>query len=441
MHAMPAPSAGRFNALRHRDYRLIWAGNFVSIVGSQMQFVAINWHVYKLLEGTQLSFDLFGREIALNSEALGLGGVGLARIVPIMIFALVGGTLADVVNRRKLLLLTNTASAGFAALLAALSFAQRDTVWTVYLLTAAGAATTAFSGPAFQSIVPNLVPKEDLTNAISLNSLVRQIATIVGPAAAGLILAASNVGWVYALNAASFLVIVVALALIRYRSGPAAKDTGLGWAAIVEGWRFVRGTRIIWGTMLLDFFATLFSSARTLLPLIADQILGMGAQGYGLLATADAIGSLAAGMAISLRKDIYRQGAVLLGSVAIYGLATALFGFSTSFAASYLLFAVVGASDTISTIIRQTIRQMMTPDRLRGRMTGINQIFFMGGPQLGEMEAGAVAAAFGVPFAIVSGGLATVALTAAIAWRYPRLRRYTSATMAEDQARLAQAGA
>lgn len=441
MHAMPAPSTGRFNALRHRDYRLIWAGNFVSIVGSQMQFVAINWHVYKLLEGTQLSFDLFGREIALNSEALGLGGVGLARIVPIMIFALVGGTLADVVNRRKLLLLTNTASAGFAALLAALSFAQRDTVWTVYLLTAAGAATTAFSGPAFQSIVPNLVPKEDLTNAISLNSLVRQIATIAGPAAAGLILAASNVGWVYALNAASFLVIVVALALIRYRSGPAAKDTGLGWAAIVEGWRFVRGTRIIWGTMLLDFFATLFSSARTLLPLIADQILGMGAQGYGLLATADAIGSLAAGMAISLRKDIYRQGSVLLGSVAIYGLATALFGFSTSFAASYLLFAVVGASDTISTIIRQTIRQTMTPDRLRGRMTGINQIFFMGGPQLGEMEAGAVAAAFGVPFAIVSGGIATVALTAAIAWRYPRLRRYTSATMAEDQARLAQAGA
>ncbi len=400
---MPAPSPGRFAALRHRDYRLIWAGNFISIIGSQMQFVAINWHVYKLLQGTQLSLSLFGQEVALNSEALGLGGVGLA--------------------------------------LAVLSFAQRDTVWAVYLLTAAGAATTAFSGPAFQSIVPNLVPKEDLTNAISLNSLVRQVATILGPAAAGVILATANVGWVYGLNALSFLVIVAALALIRYRSGPAARDTGLGWAAIVEGWRFVRGARIIWGTMMLDFFATLFSSARTLLPLVADQVLGMGAQGYGLLSSADAIGSLLAGTVISLRKDIYRQGAVLLGSVAIYGVATALFGVSTSFVLSFLFFAVVGASDTISTIIRQTIRQMMTPDRLRGRMTGINQIFFMGGPQLGEMEAGAVAAALGVPFAIVSGGLATVALTAAIAWRYPRLRRYTSATMAEDQARLAQAGA
>jgi MFS family permease len=174
---------------------------------------------------------------------------------------------------------------------------------------------------------------------------------------------------------------------------------------------------------------------------VADQVLGMGAQGYGLLSSADAIGSLLAGTVISLRKDIYRQGAVLLGSVAIYGVATALFGVSTSFVLSFLFFAVVGASDTISTIIRQTIRQMMTPDRLRGRMTGINQIFFMGGPQLGEMEAGAVAAALGVPFAIVSGGLATVALTGYIAWRYPRLRQYTSATMAEDQARLAQAGA
>lgn len=441
MGRMSAPSPGRFVALRHRDYRLIWAGNFVSIIGSQMQFVAINWHIYKLLQGTQLTIDLFGREFAFNSEALGLGGVGLARIVPILFFALVGGTLADIVDRRKLLLLTNSAAAGFAALLAALSFAQRDTVWVVYLLTAAGAATTAFSSPAFQSIVPNLVPREDLTNAISLNSLVRQVATIVGPAAAGVLLAVSNVGWVYALNAASFLAIVAALLLIRFRGGPAAKETGLGWSAIVEGWRFVRGARIIWSTMMLDFFATLFSSARTLLPLVADQVLGMGAQGYGLLATADAVGSLTAGMAVSLRKDIYRQGAVLLGCVAIYGVATALFGLSTNFALSYLFFAVVGASDTISTIIRQTIRQMMTPDRLRGRMTGINQVFFMGGPQLGEMEAGAVAAAFGVPFAIVSGGLATVAMTAYIAWRYPRLRRYTSATMAEDQARLAQAGA
>ena len=435
-----SPSPGRFAALQHRDYRLVWGGNFVSVIGTQMQFVAINWHVYKLLEGTALSINLLGRQVSLNAEALGLGGVGLARIIPIFFFALVGGAMADVVNRRKLLILTNSAAAGFAAVLAVLSFQQRDTVWVVYLLTAAGAATSAFSSPAFQSIVPNLVPASDLTNAISLNSIVRQVATIVGPVMAGILLVKTNVGWVYALNALSFVVIVAALALIHYRAGPAAIGTGLGLSAILEGWRFVRGARIIWGSMLLDFFATLFSSARTMLPLVADQILGMGAGGYGLLTTADAIGSLIAGLLVSLRRDIYRQGTVLLGSVALYGVFTVLFGLSGTFAASYLFFALIGASDTVSTIIRQTLRQTLTPDRLRGRMTGINQIFFMGGPQLGELEAGMVAAAFGVPFAIISGGIATVALTGYIAWRYPRLRRYNSATMAEESAAVAAAG-
>ena len=144
-------------------------------------------------------------------------------------------------------------------------------------------------------------------------------------------------------------------------------------------------------------------------------------------------------MVLSLRKDIYRQGFVLLSAVALYGLATALFGLSTSLALSYFFFALTGASDTVSTVIRSTIRQVMTPDRLRGRMTGINQIFFMGGPQLGELEAGVVAAMFGVPFAIVSGGVATVLLTGYIAWRYPRLRHYTRATMDADQAQLAAA--
>ena len=203
----------------------------------------------------------------------------------------------------------------------------------------------------------------------------------------------------------------------------------------------MRGAKIIWGSMMLDFLATFFSSARTMLPLVAGDILHVGAAGYGLLSTSQAIGSVIAGLVMSLRKDIYRQGVVLLTSVVIYGAATALFGLSASFALSYLLFAVTGAADTVSTVIRATIRQIMTPDRLRGRMTGINMIFFMGGPQLGEMEAGLVAAAMGVPFAIVSGGVATVVLTLWIAKRYPGLRRYTSDTMNEDRVRVAQAGA
>ncbi len=435
--APPPPTRQRFVALQHRDFRLIWVGQFFSIIGTQMQLVAINWHIFQLLQGTAASLDLFGFHLALNPEALGLGGVGLARIIPIALFAVIGGALADIRNRRTLLLWTNAAAAAFALVLALLSFGHFDTVWTIYLLTALTSATAAFSGPAFQSLVPNLVPEEHLTNAISLNSLSFQTATISGPALAGVLIAAAGVGAVYTLNAISFVAIIAALLLLRYRAGAAARDTGLNWAAIVEGWRFVRYTRIIWGSMLLDFLATFFSSANTMLPLVAGQILNVGAGGYGLLATAQAVGSLLTGIVLSLRKDIYRQGVVLLSSVALYGLATMLFGFSTSFVLSYLLFAAIGASDTVSTVIRQTIRQMMTPDRLRGRMTGINQIFFMGGPQLGEMEAGIVAALFGVPFAIVSGGLATILLTGVIAWKYPRLRNYTRAHMVEDRARAA----
>ncbi len=362
-----------------------------------------------------------------------MGGVGLVRVIPIALFALVGGTVADITNRRTLLIWANSIAALLAVGLALANFSGRDSLWIIYLLTALTSATAAFSGPAYQSLIPNLVPREHLTNAISLNSIVFQTATIVGPALAGVMMSRLAVGWVYAANALSFGAIIIALMLLHHRGGAAATDTGLNLKAIAEGWRFVRNTRIIWGSMLLDFFATFFSSARTMLPLVAGQILHVGAAGYGLLATADAVGSLTAGSIISLRKDIYRQGLVLLASVAAYGLATALFGLSTSFALSYLLFMLVGASDTVSTVIRQTIRQIMTPDRLRGRMTGINQIFFMGGPQLGELEAGVVAALFGVPFAIVSGGLATVVMTGFIAWRYPRLRRYTSATMAEEQ--------
>lgn len=421
---MQSTQPPRFAALQHRDFRLLWAGNFISILGAQMQLTAINWHIYALLAGTSLTVDLLGQSISLNPEALGLGGLGLVRIIPIALFALVGGTLADIANRRTLLLWTNSSAALLALALAVAAFTGRDSLWMIYLLTALTSAVAAFMGPAMQSLIPNLVPPRDLTNAISLNSTVRQIATIAGPALAGLLIATADIGWVYAFTAVSFAAIILALALMHHRGHAAAVDTGLNFRAIREGWHFVRHTRIIWSTMILDFFATFFSSARTMLPLVAGQMLGVGAAGYGLLSTAEAVGSLLAGVILSLRRDIYRQGAVLLGSVAVYGLATALFGLSTSFALSYVLFGLVGAADTVSTVIRQTIRQLMTPDHLRGRMTGINQIFFMGGPQLGELEAGVVAALFGVPFAIVSGGIATIVMTGWVAWKYPRLRRY-----------------
>jgi MFS family permease len=424
-------SAQRLAALQHRDFRLLWLGQLISITGSQMQIVAVDWHIYQLLRGQSYAIALFGWEIPLQAEALGLGLLGLVRVFPIFIFALLGGILADTRDRRRLMIWTNSAAALFAIILALISFTGSESVSAIYLLTAVGAAAMAFDNPARQSLVPNLVPREHLTNAVSLNTLMWQIATIVGPALAGVLVGGFSIGLVYLLNALSFGAVLMALITMRYRGQAAAQNTNLGWSALVEGLRFTYKSRLIWSTMLLDFFATFFSSARTMLPIVASDMLGVGVQGYGLLATAQPVGAVLAGIIVSLRREIQHQGIVLIVSVAIYGLATMLFGVSTIFALSYLLFGLTGAADTVSTVIRATLRQVMTPDHLRGRMTGVNMIFFMGGPQLGELEAGLVAAVLGVPFAIVSGGLATVLLTSWVAWKYPRLWRYTSATAAE----------
>ncbi|MCB0155762.1 MAG: MFS transporter, partial [Anaerolineae bacterium] len=396
-------STKRLVALQHRDFRLLWLGQVISITGSQMQIVAVDWHIFQLLRGQSYTVSVGGWEIPLQAEALGLGALGLVRILPILVFGLLGGMLADARDRRKLMIWTQVAAALFALTLAGITFAGYESVAAIYLLTAATAAAAAFDNPARQSLVPNLVPREHLTNAVSLNSLMWQIATIVGPALAGVLVGAFDIGLVYTLNALSFGAVLLSLLLMRYRGQVSLDSKGLGWAALMEGLRFTYRSRLIWSTMLIDFVATFFSSARTMLPIVANDMLGVGVQGYGLLATAQPLGAVLTGVILSLRREIHRQGLALLVSVAIYGLATAFFGLSTMFALSYVLFALTGAGDTVSTVIRGTLRQVMTPDHLRGRMVGVNMLFFMGGPQLGELEAGLVAAVFGVPFAIVSG--------------------------------------
>ena len=418
---MPRPRP-RMVALRYRDFRYLWLGEMVSTTGSQMQLFAINWHIFELLRGQVFHIGV----LELGAEAFGLGMLGLVRVLPIVLFALVGGMLADALDRRQVMLWTRVISAVVAGVLTALTLSERIDVNSIYLLTALGAAATALDSPARQSIVANLVKPRHLTNAISLNTLIFQIATICGPALAGLLVAQVNIGVVYGINTATFGVAIVAIALIRHR-GKIKSSANIGWRALVDGIRFTFGTRIIMGTMLLDFFATLFSSARTMLPIVAGDILGVGAMGYGLLATAQPIGALLVGLVMSLRGEMKRQGAILLISVAVYGLATAIFGVSTSFALSYFMFALTGAGDTVSMVIRGTIRQLMTPDELRGRMVSVNMMFFMGGPQLGELEAGLVASLLGAPFAIFSGGVATVLLTGWVAWRYPSIRRYNNA--------------
>ncbi|MCW5847936.1 MAG: MFS transporter [Anaerolineae bacterium] len=416
--------SARLPALQYRDYRLMWFGLFVSTIGSQMQFTAVNWHIFELLRGQTFTVELFGRTLSLGAEALGLGTLGLVRVIPIILFALAGGLLADTRNRRTLLIYTQLASVFFAALLAVLTLTGRVTVPMIYLLSAALAGVAAFEQPSRQSLMPHLVSKEAFVNAVSLNTLMFTGASVIGPALGGLVLAYAGVSTVYLVNAISFVTVVISLVLLTYRGEAAVSAAGLGWGALLDGLRYTFHTPIIWSTMMLDFLATFFSSARTMLPIVAGDILGLGPVGYGWLSAAQPVGSIVAGSVAALSGEIKKQGAVLLISVLIYGLATIFFGLTTSFILAFVFMALTGAADTVSTVIRGTLRQLLTPDALRGRMTSVNMVFFMGGPQLGELEAGLVAAAFGVPFAIVSGGVATVALTLLIAWRYPTLRRF-----------------
>ena len=413
----PAPRAP-YLALRHRDYRRLIVSQLLSLTGSQMQVVAINWHVY-----------------LLTKSPLALGFVGLTRVVPIVAFSLWGGVVADRHDRRRVMIATQVAMTVVALALWGTTATDRESLWLIYVLNALSASAVAFDGPSRQALIPRLVPPEDLPGALSLNLSVFQASLIGGPALAGLLIAHAGQGTrglvlIYLLNAASFLAVIYALATMHTSGAPEpGAHHAETLAALREGLHFVFTTPLMVWTMGLDFLATFFSGATSLLPIFADQVLKVGARGYGILAAAPAIGALAGSLYLSIRPLPPRQGRVFLWSVASYGATTVVFGFSRSFWLTLVALAGVGLSDAISTVIRQTLRQFITPDRLRGRMTSVNMIFFMGGPQLGELEAGFVASLFasavtGVTVSVVSGGIATILITAAIAAAAPVVRRY-----------------
>jgi MFS family permease len=377
-----------------------------------MQTAAILWHVSLLA--------------APGRKALALGLVGAAQVVPIVVFSLLSGVVADALDRRKVMLVTQTVMALFAGTLAALTFGGLHVVWPIYLLAALSSSASSFDGPARQSLIPNLVPREHLASAIGLNTLMFQFASVAGPTLAGLVIAGAGIGWVYAVNAVSFLMVIAALLVMRAR--PRSSDapaSGITWSAAMAGLRFVFAQPIVRSTMLLDFIATFFASATALLPIFAQDILHVGARGYGWLYAAPSVGAALTGLVMAYAIDrVERRGVVLLWSIATYGAATVVFGISRSFWLTLLCLAGVGAADTVSTVIRNIIRQLETPDELRGRMTGVNMVFFMGGPQLGELEAGVTAQLFGATVSVVSGGIGCLLATAVVARRVAPLRRY-----------------
>lgn len=373
-----------------------------------MQVVAVSWQVY---------------EMTKNPASLGL--IGVANFIPIIVFSLFGGLIADKMDRRKLLLISQSALSILAFLLFVLTLTNLINPWIIYLLLVIIAISQSFSIPARQAVLPHLVPKALFMNAISLNTLQFQGAILIGPAIAGFLIGGFGVSIIYLFNAVSFLFFIWAVFTLKISLQKHDTDeVEFSMGAILEGVKFVISTPILYLTMILDFLATFFGTATILMPVFAQDILHIGPQGLGLLYAAPAIGGVIAGLILSSLHQIKNQGKVILGSVILYGIATIGFGLSTHFTLSIFFLILVGFGDMASTVIRNTIRQMVTPDHLRGRMVSVMRIFFQGGPQLGEIEAGFLAKAIGAPASVVVGGLGVVLITSLIAWKSKVLRQY-----------------
>ncbi len=410
-HSSREPSQEADNAflspLRHRDFRLFWTGLLLSGIGSQFTTVAMAWQIYEL---TDSPFQI--------------GLLGLARAIPQIVLLLVGGLLADAMNRRKLIMWMQASLFGVSATLAFLTLAGKATPLMLYLATMLLALFGSLEAPARQSLVSNLVPREQLAKAMALYSSQRYVSVIAGPSVAGLVLAFSGPAACYAVDALSWLVMLLSLSLLRTKL-----QEGRGWGAVSlnslrEGFKFVWGHAVIFPLMMLDFGANFFGSARALLPIYARDILVVGPQGLGVLYAAPAVGSLLVAGGMSLFGQIRRAGLLIITGIGVYGICTVLFAGSHIFWFSVLLLGIAGAGDMVSAILRGTINQLSTPDELRGRMTSINSIFTNSGPQLGQFESGVVAAWLGTELSAMTGGLATLIILAAVAASFPGVRRF-----------------
>lgn len=402
------PPPGPFAAWRHRDYRLLVIGQCIATLGRQMQTVAITYQVYQL-----------------HHSALELGLLGLVRLFPMLAFSLVGGVLADRVDRRRLLLVTQPTLLCCSLLLILTTVAGWANLAVIYAITAIAATIGTVDDPTRDALLPALVPRAHLANALSWNITLSEVATIAGPALGGLAIGAVGIAGTYGGEALSFVVVIATLVGMRARLGAAAIGGAGGWHAAVEGLRFVRGNDIVLAIMSLDFFATFWGSATVLLPVYADRILHVGPTGLGILFSAPAVGSVLGAVAMTaVSHRLRRPGWPLLGAIAAYGLATAGFGLTRTLPLALLTLAVIGMADTVGMTLRSQILQLLTPDALRGRVTAAEQLFTGGGPQAGQLKAGVVAARFGAPFSVVSGGVACIVTVAIVAWLVPAIRRY-----------------
>ena len=411
-----------YAALRRPNFSRFVLGSFMGNMGMLMQTTAIGW-------------DLYDRTGRMDS----IGMVGLVQILPVMVLTIPAGQVCDLYDRRKVLLLAQAVVvvAAFGLALASLMPGNGPVAW-MYACLFVSAIGRAFAGPARSSLFPQLVPREEFPNAVAWSSSTFQLASAVGPAAAGLITwithnrwpghSATPVYFIDALFCAFYLGAVYSLDLGPV--GPRNAGQSLTIRSLLEGAKFVWSTKLVLMAMTLDLFAVFLGGAVALLPVYAKDILACGPFGLGLMRTATAVGALGMSLAVAHMPPMRNAGRNLLGAIAIFGVATIVFGFSRNYYLSLLMLVVLGASDMISVVVRHTLVQTLTPDTLRGRVTAVNGLFIGMSNELGDFESGFVAQAMSGPFGpiwgtiwtVVGGGFGTVAVVGAVAWISPELR-------------------
>lgn len=390
-----------------RDLRLYLANRCISTIAVQFQIVAVAWQIY----------DITG-------DPLHLGYVGLFEFLPMVVLALPAGDLADRINRRTLLISTYVLQAIAAAGLIALTYNGVRDVWLYYLLVTIFGCARGISQPAQQSILPFLVPKENLPRAIAANSAVYTIANISGPAIGGVVLALFGPGATYVACLSFFLVTIVAMSNVHMRH-PASMGGPVGAAAqrIGDGLRYTWGHPLIVGAISLDLFAVLLGGAVALLPVYQRDILHMGPMGLGLLRAAPGVGAATVAL-ILMRWPLKRYaGYSMFFAVAVFGLATIVFALSRNFYLSMAALALSGCADLISVYVRSATVQLATPDHLRGRVGSVTSLFVSTSNELGQFRAGVMAAWIGTVPAVVFGGVGTIFVVALWMWMFPSLRR------------------
>jgi MFS family permease len=411
----PAKRRGRLRSLlvdlepvrRDRDFRMLWLGQLVSGVGRQVTVVALPFELWQL-----------------THSSLSIGLLALAQLVPILIFALGGGAVADAVDRRRLLLVTQLALAASSLCLALLALMPSPPIVALYVVAFFAAGIGAVDQPARSSAIPRLVPGERLPAAIAVNSLSYSAVSVVGPAFAGVLIETTGIASAFAFDVVTFIA-AIAVLLVIAPIPPHAGAARPSLRAVAEGLSFARARRIVFATFAIDLDAMVFGMPSSLFPQLALTVFNAGAAGYGLLTAAPALGALVGATLTGWIGRVRRPGRGVVVAVAAWGVAIAAFGLlAVSFPLALACLVIAGAADVISAVLRSSIVQLETPDPLRGRLMSIHTLVVTSGPRLGDAEAAGVAAVAGPQFSVVSGGVLCLLGLLAVLRRFPELLAY-----------------